>query len=161
MHEPDPVETILARLMPPGLSDEGQRGVEAMLDELAGVPAEVGGAAVPSGISWGRRMIVAGIAAAVVAAAVAFPLIFQPSASPVVAVHASEPPPAEFILMGESDRVESMTDEGWQEDPDGSAVRAVRLNVVEENSLLDEETGIVMQVSEPREEIFLMPVSTF
>jgi hypothetical protein len=32
---------------------------------------------------------------------------------------------------------------------------------VEENSLLDEETGIVMQVSEPREEILLMPVSTF
>ena len=63
--------------------------------------------------------------------------------------------------MGESDRIESMTDEGWQEDSDGSAMRAMRLRVVEENSVLDEETGIVMQVSEPREEILLMPVSAF
>jgi hypothetical protein len=66
-----------------------------------------------------------------------------------------------MILMGESDRIESMTDEGWQEDSDGSTMRAMRLNVVGENSLLDEETGIVMQVSEPREELLLMPVSTF
>ena len=63
--------------------------------------------------------------------------------------------------MGESDRIESMTDEGWQEDADGTAMRALRLSVVEENSLRDEETGIVMQVSEPREEILLMPVSAF
>jgi hypothetical protein len=68
---------------------------------------------------------------------------------------------AGLVLVGESDRIESMTDEGWQEESDGSAMRTLRLNVVEENSLLDEETGIVMQVSEPREEILLMPVSTF
>ena len=144
------------------MSDEGQREIEAMLDELAGaVPAEAGIAAAPSGTSWNRWMIAGGIAAAGVAAAWVFPLISRPSASPVVAVNRSGSPPAEFILVGESDRIESMTDEGWQEDPDGSAMRAVRLSVVEENSLLDEETGIVMQVSEPREEIFLMPVSAF
>jgi hypothetical protein len=66
-----------------------------------------------------------------------------------------------MVLVGESDRVEAMTDEGWQEDSDGAPMQATRLRVVEENSLLDEQTGIVMQVSEPREEIFLMPVSTF
>jgi hypothetical protein len=54
-----------------------------------------------------------------------------------------------------------MSDEGWRDSPDGSTMRAMRLNVIEENSLLDEETGIVIQVSEPREELLLMPISTF
>ena len=40
-------------------------------------------------------------------------------------------------------------------------MHAVRLSVVEENSLRDEETGIVMQVSEPRVVIFLLPVNAF
>jgi hypothetical protein len=40
-------------------------------------------------------------------------------------------------------------------------MRAMRLSVVEENNLLDEETGIVMQITEPREEFLLVPVSTF
>ena len=54
-----------------------------------------------------------------------------------------------------------MTDEGWHEEMDGTTMRAMRLSVVEENSLFDEETGIVMQVTEPREELLLMPTSAF
>ena len=157
MHKPDPIETILARLMPSGLSDQGQQEIEAMLDELAGQPAETS-AAKPVRNSWTRRVMAGGIAAAGVAAAMIFPLVSPPS--PVAAVPEAETP-AKFVLVGASDRIESTTDEGWLEDSDGSAMRALRLNVVEENSILDEETGIVMQVSEPREEILLMPVSAF
>lgn len=160
MHKPDPVETILARLMPPGLSDEGQCEIEAMLDELAGPAVEIA-ATKPGAIFWSRRLAVGGIAAAGVAAAVIFPLAGPPLISSVGMDLANGGTPAEFVLVGESDRIESMTDEGWKEGSDGSAMRAVRLNVVEENSILDEETGIVMQVSEPREEILLMPVSAF
>jgi hypothetical protein len=47
------------------------------------------------------------------------------------------------------------------EDPDGAAMQAVRVRVVEANTLRDEETGIVVQVSEPREEMVLTPVSVF
>ncbi len=157
----DPIEAILARLMPPGLSDAGQSEIEAMLDELAGATVEITPA--KPNISWVRRITAGGIAAAGVAAAVVFSLSGPPSPSPVS--EAAPAPvsevPAEFVLVGESDRIESMTDEGWQENSDGSTMRAVRLSVVEENSLFDEETGIVMKVSEPREEILLMPVSAF
>lgn len=157
MHKPDPIETILARLMPPGLSDEGLRDMEDMLDELAGqtpsaeVPA-------PAAKPWPRRMMVGGIAAAGVAIAMVFPLN-KPEA-PIAAIAVEETAPG-FVLVGESDRIESTIDEGWLEDSDGSAMRAMRLMVVEENSIRDEETGIVMQVSAPREEILLMPVSAF
>jgi hypothetical protein len=54
-----------------------------------------------------------------------------------------------------------MVDVGWSETPDGSAMRTLRLRVVEESRLRDEETGIVMNISQPREEFLLMPVSTF
>jgi hypothetical protein len=147
MHDNQSVETILARLMPPAISVNGQREIEAMLDELAGpvnqTPVR----------SW-RRWIIGGGIAASLAAALAIPRLTPPPA--VAAV-----PTPEILLVGESDRVESMTDEGWRENPDGSTVRAMRVLVVEENSLLDEETGIVMRVSEPREELLLMPISAF
>ena len=156
MHKPDPVETILARLMPPALSEEGQRDIEAMLDELAGPVVAISPA--PAVVSWPRRWVIGGIAAAGVAAAMIFPM--KPAAHPVASA-ADQETPAEFQLVNESDRIESTSDEGWLEDADGSAMQALRLNVVEENNILDEETGILMTVSEPREEILLMPVSAF
>lgn len=155
MHKPDPIETILARLMPPGLSEGGQQDIEAMLDELAG---DTISAAPPAPKPWFRRAAAAGIAAAGVAVACIFPIANKPA--PVVQNSATQEPVG-IVLVSESDRVESMTDEGWQEDADGSAMRAMRLSVVEENNLLDEETGIVMQITEPREEFLLVPVSTF
>lgn len=156
MHTPDSVETILARLMPPALSADAQCEIEAMLDELAGPAANV----VPMK-PWFRRPLAAGIAAAGIAAAVLLPVaIYQSPVSAPVAVSNAEAPSG-FVLVGESDSIESMTEEGWQEDADGSAMRTLRLSVVEENQLLDEETGIVMMVSEPREELLLMPISTF
>lgn len=158
MHKPDPVESILARLMPVALSDEGQRGIEAMLDELAGTPAEI----VPMRKPWFRRPLAAGVAAAAVAAAALLPLITpRQSAAPLVAASVQDSREGGFVLVGESGSISSMSEEGWQEDADGSAMRTLRLRVVEQNSLLDEETGIVMQVSEPRDEFLLMPVSTF
>lgn len=161
MHKPDPVETILARLMPPALSEAGQREIETMLDTLAGTPAQTS-PATSAGVAWMRRVLTGGIAAAGVAAALVFPLAAPPSPSSwAVTAPADEAPAAGLLLVGEFDRIESMTDEGWQEDSDGATMRAMRLSVVEENSLLDEETGIVMQVSEPREELLLMPVNAF
>lgn len=156
MQTPDPVETILARLMPPAFSVEGQRDIEAMLDELAGPVVAISPA--PANVSWARRWAIGGIAAAGVAVAMIFPM---KSAPPPVAAAPDQELPAEFQLVSESDRIESTSDEGWLEDSDGSAMQALRLNVVEENNILDEETGIVMTVSEPREEILLMPVSAF
>jgi len=152
MHDTKTVETILSRLMPPALSEDGQHEIESMLDELAGVPA------VDKRPTSHRHFpfIVGGMAASIAAAV----LIFQMATPPPRVIAALDNPPG-FLLVGESDRVESMTDEGWHEEKDGTTMRAMRLSVVEENSLFDEETGIVMQVTEPREELLLMPVSAF
>ncbi len=155
MQTPDPVETILARLMPPALSHDGQRNIEAMLDELAAeapVPAPVR-SAVPRRGWW-----LGGIAAAGMIGAW-LPHAFRPASEHVTT--SRDVPVANAVLVGQSGRIESMTDDGWHEDADGSAMQALRLNVVREESVLDEETGIIMQIREPREEIILMPVSSF
>jgi hypothetical protein len=157
VHKPDPVETILARLMPAALSDEGQLAMEAMLDELAGGAAvEV----IPMK-PWFRRPFAGGIAAAGIAAALLLPLAISRTPVPAPVVSAEQKPEPGFVLVSESGSVESMSEEGWQEDADGLAMRTMRLRVVEENQLLDEETGIVMLVSQPRDEYLLTPVCTF
>ena len=156
MQTPDSVEVILARLMPPALSEVGQRSIEEMLDELASEapPVIAGPSPKPRHFWWAG-----GIAAAGILAAWLLPLGNTPEFPSVAAAPADRHP--EVVLIGESGRIESMTDEGWQEDTDGAAMQATRLNVVEEDSILDEETGIVMKIREPREEILLTPVSSF
>jgi hypothetical protein len=156
MQTPDPVETILARLMPPALSEGGHRSIESMLDELA---ADVPAVKPVSTPRPHRACWLGGIAAAGVAAAWLLPLVVRPASGPVAT--APREPAANVMLVGQSGRIESMTDEGWHEEADGSAMQALRLNVVEEESVLDRETGIIMQIREPREEILLMPVSSF
>jgi hypothetical protein len=152
MHDSQSVETILARLMPPALSVSAQQEIETMLDELAGpAPAEQ----TPTRPSW--RWYFGGGLAAALATGLLIPQLLEPAA-PQATTAATAP---EVLLVGETDRVESMTDEGWREIGDGSAVRAMRVRIIEESKLLDEETGIVMQVSQPREELLLMPISAF
>ena len=63
MHKPDPIETILARLMPPALSETSQHEIESMLDELAGETAPARRAK-SAGMAWIRRIFTGGIAAA-------------------------------------------------------------------------------------------------
>ncbi|MES2476520.1 MAG: hypothetical protein V4640_12125 [Verrucomicrobiota bacterium] len=157
MPAPDPIETVLARLMPPALSQECQDGLDAMIDDLAGPEKSLTASAIRG---TGRWLLIGGMAAAVGAMFAIFPLPGDAPLQQSAGVPAVDPPSG-LVLLSESDRVESMTDEGWQEDATGSALHALRLNMVEENQLIDEETGMQMRISEPREEVLLVPISEF
>jgi hypothetical protein len=151
------VETILARLIPSALSENGQEEIETMLDDLAANRADTvkGERGFPRSF-W---MLGSGIAAAAAGVLLVFQAPGTEAPAPVVATPLEAP--SGLVLVSESDRIESMVDEGWSEDGDGLAMRSLRMNVVEESRFLDEETGIVMQFSQPREEVLLMPVSAF
>ncbi|MEO0018363.1 MAG: hypothetical protein RLZZ522_1646 [Verrucomicrobiota bacterium] len=161
MQTPDLIEAALSRLMPPALSESGQRSIEAMLDELA---AAAPAAARPRfKLSLVALAVPLGIAAALVAW---FSLAPREVPAPVVATLAITPPVAvesasRLLLVREFGRVESVSDEGWMSDPDGEAMAAVRVRVVEANTFQDEDSGIVVQVSDPRDEVILTPVSVF
>lgn len=156
MQAPDPIETILARLMPPALSQDGQFEIEAMIDDLAGHEAE-NVVPISSGNWFVRSLIGGGIAAAVAGLLALVPMESDFSTPEGVA---TSKVPSGFVLVSESDRIESMTDEGWQEQ-DGSAMHALRLTAVEENSVRDLESGMVVRISEPREEILYTPITAF
>lgn len=156
MHDAKAIESILSRLMPSALSEDGQRDIEMMLDELAGPATSSAPAAQPRPRLW---QLLGGIAAAIVALAV-ISHSFHPT-TPAVTARGMESGLPSFELLGESDRVETIRDDGWRESPEGSAMRAMLLRVIEENRVLDRETGIVMRITEPRDELLLMPVSAF
>lgn len=160
MQAPDSIETILARLMPPALSGTAQADMEAMLDELA---AETPALA-PVGLSQEsprRSWIYPAVAASVALLATVIIGVYSRVSPDSSLVSADSPSSPGVVLVEATGRIESMTDEGWREDSDGSTLQALGMNVVEENDLLDSETGIVMKVAETRGELLLMPVSAF
>lgn len=154
MQHLDSVEEILGRLMPPALSQSCEEEIGAALDDLAACGPPAASLAAPRPMF---RWWAGGIAAAGAMAAFLLPMLPDGEAP----IAAAPLPAKSVVLVSESGRVESMRDEGFQDLGDGSAMFATRLNVVEESNLLDEETGIVVQISEPREEVLLMPVSAF
>jgi len=145
--------------MPPALSESAQHSIEAMLDELAAAVPEQP-ARVPAKPRRARFAVALGIAASLAA------MVALAPRKTTVTLPLALDRPATVIgsgleLVGESDRIEAMSDEGWVANPDGDAMQAVLVRVVEANTLRDEASGIVVQVSDPRDEMILMPVSTF
>ena len=165
MQTPDPVdpltesvEAIFGRLMPPALSADSQGEIENMIDGLAGaepekiVPISSGG--------WIARWAAGGGIAAALGLLGALYMgdktVQEPRNGALVQQMSSG-----LIVVSETDRVESVTDEGLKANPDGSTVRALRLKAVETNKVLDKESGIVVEIREPREELLLTPISEF
>ncbi|NQW99585.1 hypothetical protein HQ447_02920 [bacterium] len=143
--------------MPPALSQDAQAEIDAMLEDLAG--PEVDKIVEISPVNWLTRCLLGGgLAAAVAGLLAALPLIESAPKGPTVVAVAAPPG---FVLVSGSDRIESMTDEGWREDSDGSAMHALRLSAVEENNVRDEQSGMVVRISEPREEILFTPINAF
>lgn len=170
MHEQISIENRLRELMPSPLSASTTRAIEDAIDELNG--GFQGIAPTPPDLRSRRRLVTVGIAAAVAfvigtgawrnaangleglrRAGVWIDSAAQTEGGRVLA--------GTTVVLSESDRVESISDEGLWADGDGSAHHEMRVILLSENSMRDEETGIVFEISEPREEIFLMPVSTF
>ena len=151
----DSIETILARLMPPALSEDCQSELDSLFNDSGESISEITPELAHKSLRW--KMVVTGIAATVVGLLSHSFFVKSPLSHSVAITHQNV---HGLVLVGKTDRVESMVDEGWR-DSDGAVMQAVRLNVVAENRLRDEETGIVMEISEPREELLLTPISTF
>ncbi len=147
------LENALQRLMPSGISEGFRTETETMLDELAN-DARLPALAPRTNI---RR--ISGIAAAFAVFCVAGFFVKRNVSDHVSAATGGAAP--DLVSLAESDRIERVSDEGLFVDAGGSAVRKLRVRVIEESQMRDEETGIVFSVSEPREEMYLLPVSNF
>lgn len=153
MREADPCEEMekaLLRLMPAALSDTALAEMEAQLDELSG-DCELSRHDFSHRMKW-----VGGIAAAAAIGVFAFPFGNREPA-PLVGMAEDDG----MVVLTELDRVVNVRDEGLFVDAGGSAVRKMTVRVVGESRILDEETGIEVTLTEPRKEMYLLPVSTF
>ena len=167
MHTPDPVdpltesmESILGRLMPPAISGESQAEMEKMIDGLAGEPPQAGNVIPISTGGWFARWAAGGGVAAALGLLGALYMgdktVQEPRNGALVQEMSSG-----LIVVKETDRVESVTDVGLKQNADGSTVRVLRLKAVETNKVLDKESGIVVEIREPREELLLTPITEF
>jgi hypothetical protein len=153
MREANPhedLEKALLRLMPAALSDAAQAEMEARLDELSDR-----GEVIRLDFSrWAKWL--GGIAAAVAVGVFAFPSGDRETA-PLAGMAEDDG----MVVLTELDRVENVLDEGLFVDAGGSALRKMSVRVVGESRILDEETGIEVTLTEPRREMYLLPVSNF
>lgn len=146
----DEMEKALLRLIPADLSGPAKAEMEAQLDELSGY----GMGFRHTFLRWGKWY--GGMAAAFVIGIFAFSFGSRQTA-PLVGI----PEDNGMTLIQEVDRVGEVSDEGLYVDAGGSAVRKMSVWVDGETKMLDEETGIEVTLTEPRREMYLLPVSTF
>jgi hypothetical protein len=146
MAEHDPyleTERALQRLMPASLSTGAQEQIEKI---FGGKPADK------------KRLIIMPKWQAVAAGVLLLLSLYQWMGNmPVDTPDLSQ----ESTVVSELDRVEKISDDGLFVDGAGSAVRKVRLRVIEESLIRDAHSGILVTVSEPRQELYMVPVNSF
>jgi hypothetical protein len=165
MESPEDIEKALARLMPSAISEKGQRSMEDLIDSLAaGEPMalELPPAKKPGRSSWFAYSGI-GAAAAAVVVALSLPQEGSQSAAVVENAPAKEDISSKggLVLIDSSEVVEDAVPEDWMSETDGVPHRAWRVRVVDQERLRDVETGYEVLVSHPREEVRLMPVTSF
>jgi len=164
MKSVEEMERLLERLAPAPMSEEATGAIESMIDSLAqqdSAAEEDHGAA---GRTWRRPGVAAwmSLAAAVLLGAFAGALAIRRDPQPMaVPVAASDDPEGGLEWVGRSDQVGEPEDDGFLADEDGGVHRLLRYRVVEEEVVRDGRSGTLMRVTGPREEMMLVPVSTF
>jgi hypothetical protein len=163
MESPEDIEKALARLMPSAISEKGQRSMEDLIDSLAAgetVVEELPTVKNASRVPW---FAFGGIGAAAAAVVIAFSLPQGGSPTVVKNAPASEAPAAKdgLVLVGSTEVVEDAVPEDWMSETNGVPHRAWRVRVVDQERLRDAETGYEVLISRPREEVRLMPVTSF
>lgn len=161
MSRPEDVEAILARLMPAALSEQAGTEMEETLDQLAQDAGwQTAAAVTPAPARWPWA---AGIAAALALAGI---VLWKPAPVSPAGTAGIQPPVestenSDVVRISETETLQSVVQEGWHDDVGGKPHQALRLHMLAQQQIRDEETGIVMTVSEPREEVLLVPVHTF
>ncbi|MGB6221588.1 hypothetical protein [Haloferula sp.] len=155
METPESIERMLERrLTPSAFSVEGSLALESLIDELAGgSPA--------TSPKWGRYFSGAAAAALVMFAAIAVS-IPSGEVAPVVAMDGLFAEPLDVVLLEDKEGVVSAEEnEALVTDADGTLHRAWHVHVVSEERFHDEQSGQEVRVVHPRDELVLMPVTSF
>lgn len=156
------IEEKLSRLIPPALSEEGQRGLEDLIDELAGVEADADFEATPNRWLWK-------VAAAVAILAVPVVMTHRRGDSPVMDTSLAQLDvdvtlgvSPEMMLLKSIQMIDAREDDGLIVPSDGTAPHyRYRYRVIDEEVVRDPETGVEITLRQPRQEVVTIPVTQF
>lgn len=155
MEAPEEMELRLQRcLTPRGFSDEGMNAMDQMIDELAGEVEE------RESFGGHRWAWVSGAAAAGIALAFGITWVNQIGMADTPAVLADFVEPISLVSE-EVGVVAAEVDDQLISDGDGNLMRAWHVQVVNQERFHDPQTGHEVTVVRPRDEVVLMPVSSF
>lgn len=155
MEAPEEIELRLQRaLSPRGFSTEGMEAIEEMLDVLA---VESDQRASFSGHRW--AWLSGSVAAGV---ALAFGITWMNSGvEPLVTDQFFQHIEPVSLVSEEEGVVSAEVESGLFSDRDGNLMRAWHVQVVNQERFHDPQTGHEVTVVRPRDEVVLMPVSSF
>ena len=155
MDTPEDIERRLQRcLTPRGFSEAGMEAMDQMIDELAGTADEA--------VSFdGHRMAwLTGSAAAGIALAFGITWMNAPESPDAFVGWADQIEPISLVSE-EVGVVAAEADEQLVSDDEGNLMRAWHVQVVNQERFHDPQTGHEVTVVRPRDEVVLMPVSSF
>jgi hypothetical protein len=153
MRTPEEIERMLGeRLIPRGFSERGRQAIEGLIDELAGESPSPAG----RGRWWGT-----GAAAAAVLAVAGWGWWSSPEVTPAAPAVVGELVSPLELLSESVGVVSAEPDLEFRSDAEGKLLEAWHVQVVSEERFRDTESGHVVTVRHPRDELVLMPVSNF
>ena len=164
------IEEKLHGLVPPALSEDGQRRLEDAVDSLAGVERrshlpEVSPSARSS--FWSRMAAVAAVVTMMAVPLTAFLFNARDSADlPSLKVGAEVArgggTPQEMLLLKSTKLIDGQVDDGLIVSGDGSVPHyQYRYRVVDEEQVRDVGSGMVITIRQPRQEVVTIPLAQF
>lgn len=168
MKAPESIEEKLNRLMPPPISESGMQQMDALLENLA--QGEAKGTARNNSLRntfAGAAKLVALLLLFLVPVAllkltneivpVAPQLALLDAVAPMAAAQESE-----FVVIHSVHKVAGRENDGLITPVDGAAPHyRYRFHVVDEEKVRDPETGVVITLRQPRQEVITLPVTDF
>jgi hypothetical protein len=155
METPESIERMLqSRLVPGAMSGQGSASLEALIDELAeDSPRQA--------TKWVGYLVAGAVAALAMTASIMLG-VRAADVRPLSGVDQLFSEGLDVVLLEDVEGVVSAeANERLVADADGSLHRAWHVQVVSEERFHDEESGEVVRVVHPRDEVVLMPVTSF
>jgi hypothetical protein len=157
------IEEKLAQLVPPALSDEGQRKLEDMIDDLSGVDPDLeksNAARFLKGWVWNAAAVLA-LSTSIIFIRSSF--IDEEHIELLThADHIAHSPLAEMVVLSSTKLIGGRENDGLIVPIDGTTPHyRYRYHVIDQEQVKDPDSGLVITLRQPRQEVLTIPITQF
>jgi len=157
------IEEKLAQLVPPALSDEGQRKLEDLIDDLSGVDTDLensNAGRFPKGWVWKAAAVLALSASIVIIRST-----LVPEERTALMTHhdqATQGKIPEMVVLTSTKLIGGRENDGLIVPNDGTTPHyRYRYQVIDEEQVKDPDSELVITLRQPRQEVLTIPITQF